>query len=104
MTACPAASLASPPLLYLLYSTPPSELQTDNQDEFSLADVQKSSTGGGAFLGLGAYSYFSGMSQLEQQRAAIIKSNSMFGMRSRRLGITSISLALAWAGLWRLFR
>lgn len=69
-----------------------------------LLTCMKHSTGGGAFLGLGAYSYFSGMSQLEQQRAAILKSKSMFGMRSRRFGITGISLALAWMGLWRLFR
>ncbi|KAL1903282.1 hypothetical protein Sste5346_000567 [Sporothrix stenoceras] len=59
--------------------------------------------GGGAFLGLAAYSYFSGMSQLQQQRQAIIKSGSFFGMRSRQAGIAGISLGLAWAGLWRLF-
>ncbi|KAJ9156361.1 hypothetical protein NKR23_g1080 [Pleurostoma richardsiae] len=60
--------------------------------------------GGSAFLGLAAYSYVSGTSQLEKQRAAIVASKSMFGMRSRKLGIASISLGLAWMGLWRLFR
>ncbi|KAL1881448.1 hypothetical protein VTK73DRAFT_3966 [Phialemonium thermophilum] len=60
--------------------------------------------GGGAFLGLAAYSYLSGQAQLERQRAKILQSNSMFGMRSRKLGITGISLALAWMGLWRLFK
>ncbi|KAK0616297.1 hypothetical protein B0T14DRAFT_244314 [Immersiella caudata] len=60
--------------------------------------------GGGAFLGLGAYTYFSGHSQLEQQKARILASKSMFGMRSRRMGITGISLGLAWMGLWRFFR
>ena len=61
-------------------------------------------SGGGAFLGLGAYTYFSGQSQLQQQREVILKSGSFFGMRSRQAGITAISLSLAWAGLWRLFK
>ncbi|KAK3937919.1 hypothetical protein QBC46DRAFT_293390 [Diplogelasinospora grovesii] len=60
--------------------------------------------GGGAFLGLAAYSYFSGQSQLEKQRAKIIASKSMFGMRSRSLAITGISLGLAWLGIWRLVK
>ncbi|ERT01845.1 hypothetical protein SPBR_07990 [Sporothrix brasiliensis 5110] len=60
--------------------------------------------GGGAFLGLAAYSYISGTSQLQQQRQAILKSGSFFGMRSRQAGIAGISLGLAWAGLWRLFK
>ncbi|KAK1762376.1 hypothetical protein QBC33DRAFT_552053 [Phialemonium atrogriseum] len=60
--------------------------------------------GGGAFLGLAAYSYISGQAQLERQRAQIISSKSMFGMRSRKLGITGISLALVWVGLWRLVK
>ncbi|KAK7424399.1 hypothetical protein QQZ08_008658 [Neonectria magnoliae] len=60
--------------------------------------------GSGAFFGLAAYSYFSGMSQLEKQRALILKSNSMFGMRSRKLGITTISVGLVWMGLWRAFK
>ncbi|KAK4239938.1 hypothetical protein C8A03DRAFT_42480 [Achaetomium macrosporum] len=58
--------------------------------------------GGGAFLGLAAYSYISGQSQLEQQRAKILASGSRFGMRSRSLAITGISLGLAWLGIWRL--
>ncbi|KAF5000564.1 hypothetical protein FDECE_11191 [Fusarium decemcellulare] len=57
--------------------------------------------GSGAFFGLGAYSYFSGMSQLERQKALILQSKSPFGMRSRKLGITTISLGLVWMGLWR---
>ena len=60
--------------------------------------------GSGAFLGLAAYSYLSGMSQLDRQRTAILQSKSVFGMRSRRLGITGISLGLLWMGLWRAFR
>lgn len=57
--------------------------------------------GSGAFIGLAAYSYFSGMSQLEKQKALILQSKSPFGLRSRRFGITTISLGLVWMGLWR---
>ncbi|KAH8905647.1 hypothetical protein BR93DRAFT_980249 [Coniochaeta sp. PMI_546] len=57
--------------------------------------------GSGAFLGLAAYSYLSGTSQLERNKAQIIAKRSMFGMRSRKLGITGISLGLAWLGIWR---
>ncbi|KAH7148752.1 hypothetical protein EDB81DRAFT_946909 [Dactylonectria macrodidyma] len=60
--------------------------------------------GSGAFFGLAAYSYLSGMSQLEKQRALILQSKSVFGMRSRKLGITTISVGLLWMGLWRAFR
>ncbi|CZS92291.1 uncharacterized protein RCO7_00784 [Rhynchosporium graminicola] len=59
-------------------------------------------TGAAAFEGLGAYSYFSGMSQLKAQEAKILASGSMFGMRSRRAGITGIALTLAGMGFWRL--
>ncbi|KYK60375.1 hypothetical protein DCS_01512 [Drechmeria coniospora] len=60
--------------------------------------------GSGAFFGLAAYSYFSGMSQLEKQRALIIQKNTMFGMRSRKFGIATISAGIFWMGLWRAFR
>ena len=59
-------------------------------------------TGAAAFIGLGAYSYFSGHAQLKQQQAKILKSGSMFGMRSRQMGITGIAMSLAGMGLWRL--
>ena len=58
-------------------------------------------TGTAVFLGLGGYSYFSGMSQLEQQKAKILQSNTMFGLRSRRFGISAISLAFVGMGVWR---
>ncbi|KAI0206959.1 hypothetical protein F4808DRAFT_15510 [Astrocystis sublimbata] len=59
--------------------------------------------GGGAFLGLAAYSYYSGTTQLERNEAKILASKSMFGMRSRKLGIATTSLGLAWLGIWRMF-
>lgn len=58
--------------------------------------------GAAAFMGLGAYSYFSGHKQLQQQRAAILKSGSMFGMKSRQAGITGIAFTLGAIGFWRL--
>ncbi|KAH7326024.1 hypothetical protein B0I35DRAFT_421737 [Stachybotrys elegans] len=57
--------------------------------------------GSGVFIGLGAYSYYSGMAQLEMQRKAILKSKSMFGMASRKAGITGISLVFLGMGFWR---
>ncbi|KAK1750860.1 hypothetical protein QBC47DRAFT_392750 [Echria macrotheca] len=60
--------------------------------------------GSGAFLGLAGYTYWSGHTQLQQQEARILASKSMFGMRSRRFGITGISLGLAWLGLWRFIK
>jgi hypothetical protein len=61
-------------------------------------------TGGGAFLGLAAYSYLSGMYQLDKQKDLILKSKSRFGMRSRKFGIVGISMSLAYLGLWRLIQ
>ena len=58
--------------------------------------------GAGAFMGLGAYSYFSGTQQLRLQQAAILKSKSMFGMKSRQAGITGIAAAFVGMGLYRL--
>lgn len=60
-------------------------------------------TGGATFLGLAGYSYISGMSQIEKQRAVILKSNSWLGMRGRKMGIRGLALGLAYMGLYRLF-
>ncbi|KAM3074664.1 hypothetical protein ACMFMG_008092 [Clarireedia jacksonii] len=59
-------------------------------------------TGATAFIGLGAYSYFSGQSQLKAQEAKILQSKSIFGMKSRQAGITGIAMTLVGMGLWRL--
>jgi len=58
--------------------------------------------GASAFIGLGAYSYFSGHAQLKAAEAQISKSKSLFGMKSRQAGITSIALTLVGMGVWRL--
>ena len=65
------------------------DMQTDHQK------------GAGAFIGLGAYSYFSGMHQLRQRESEILKSNSFLGMKSRRLGITGLAITLVTAGAYR---
>ena len=59
-------------------------------------------TGAGTFIGLAVYSYFSGHAQLKQQQAKILKSGSLFGMKSRQLGISGIAMTLVGLGLWRL--
>jgi hypothetical protein len=59
-------------------------------------------TGAAAFAGLGVYSYVSGTAQLNAQEAKILKSKSLFGMKSRQAGITSIALTLVGMGFWRL--
>lgn len=61
-------------------------------------------SGSGAFLGLAAYNYMSGMGQLEKNRPLILKSKSKFGMQSRKMGIISISIGLTYLGIWRFFR
>lgn len=62
------------------------------------------SLGGSAFLGLAAYSYYSGHSQLTKAQAEILASKSFFGMRSRRWAITGLSCGMAYLGLYRLFK
>ena len=58
--------------------------------------------GATAFIGLGAYSYFSGKRQLQLREAAIKKSGSRFGMGSRRAGLTRKAVALVGMGVWGL--
>ena len=57
--------------------------------------------GGVTFIGLGAYSYFSGMHHLEKQRAAILKSGSRFGFQPRQFGIVGIAMSFVGLGLYR---
>jgi dipeptide/tripeptide permease len=64
--------------------------------------ISDSVSGATAFIGLGGYSYFSGHAQLKAQEAKILKSKSIFGLKSRQAGITSIALSLIGLGVWRL--
>lgn len=98
------------PLILSLISYPDSPLPLGFHSPFTLRVCQVStyviqtntSSGSFAFIGLGVYSYFSGQSQLKAQEAKILKSKSMFGMKSRQTGITGIALTLVGMGLWRL--
>ncbi|PLN84042.1 hypothetical protein BDW42DRAFT_163456 [Aspergillus taichungensis] len=60
-------------------------------------------TGSAAFIGLGVYSYYTGMSNLQKQEKIIMQSASRFKMGPRRLGIASISATLVGMGVWRAF-
>lgn len=59
--------------------------------------------GSAVFVGLGAYTYISGHSQLKAQEAAILKSKSMFGMASRRAGLTGTAAVMVGIGAYRWF-
>ncbi|KAJ5504082.1 hypothetical protein N7463_006956 [Penicillium fimorum] len=60
-------------------------------------------TGSAAFIGLGVYSYYTGMTNLRKQEKAIMQSATKYKMGSRKLGIASISATLVGMGLWRAF-
>ncbi|PYI12266.1 hypothetical protein BO78DRAFT_392133 [Aspergillus sclerotiicarbonarius CBS 121057] len=60
-------------------------------------------TGSAAFIGLGVYSYYSGMKNLKMQEKAIMQSATKYKMASRQLGIATISATLVGMGLWRAF-
>jgi hypothetical protein len=54
-----------------------------------------------ALVGLGGWSYYSGMKNLRLQEQAILKSGSKYRMGSRRLGVVTISSTLVGMGVWR---
>lgn len=58
-------------------------------------------TGASAFLALGAYTYYSGTTQLQSRRAEILKSGSRFGMKARGTGVVGLSALLVGMGLYR---
>ncbi|KAI2903463.1 hypothetical protein CBS76997_3060 [Aspergillus niger] len=60
-------------------------------------------TGSAAFVGLGVYSYYTGMKNLKMQEKAIMQSATKYKMGSRQLGIFTISATLVGMGLWRAF-
>jgi len=58
-------------------------------------------TGTLALVGLGSWSYYSGMRNLRLQEQAILKSGSKYRMGSRRLAVVTISATLIGMGIWR---
>jgi hypothetical protein len=94
-----SSSPSIPPVAVLNQPEPlPTALARDRPNDCLPCKI----TGAAAFIGLGAYSYFSGHAQLRQQRAEILKSGTIFGLRTRQMGITGIALSLVGMGLWRL--
>ncbi|EUC45354.1 hypothetical protein COCMIDRAFT_36930 [Bipolaris oryzae ATCC 44560] len=59
--------------------------------------------GSATFLGLGAFTYVSGHSQIRANQAAIRASNSIFGVRSRHMAITGTSAVMVGLGIYRWF-
>ncbi|KAH7082344.1 hypothetical protein FB567DRAFT_474780, partial [Paraphoma chrysanthemicola] len=59
--------------------------------------------GTATFLGLGAFTYVSGHSQLQANEAAVRASKSMFGMASRRAAITGTASVMVGLGVYRWF-
>ncbi|KAL4942524.1 hypothetical protein BDV06DRAFT_192012 [Aspergillus oleicola] len=72
-------------------------------DEFEDDCFSCRATGSAAFIGLGVYSYYTGMAQLRKQEQSIMRGATRYKMGSRQLGIASISAALVGLGLWRAF-
>ncbi|KAF2634723.1 hypothetical protein P280DRAFT_474421 [Massarina eburnea CBS 473.64] len=87
-----------------LSSTTPTFKEALKQDRAEYDDCTPCRViGSGAFIGLGTYTYISGHAQLRAQEAAIRKSGSMFGMASRRAGMTGTAAALVGLGVYRWF-
>jgi hypothetical protein len=59
--------------------------------------------GSATFVGLGAFTYVSGHSQLRVNEATVRASKSMFGMKSRRAAITSTASVMVGLGIYRWF-
>jgi hypothetical protein len=64
------------------------------------ADMSK---GSATFVGIGAFTYVSGHSQLQANEAAVRASKSMFGMGSRRAAITGTASVMVGLGVYRWF-
>jgi hypothetical protein len=89
-TVCPAESLVR-------LNSPSRLLKTPNR----VTDFI--SIGSAAFVGLGVYSYYTGMSNLRKREQAIMQGSTKYKMGSRRLGIATISASLIGLGVWRAF-
>ncbi|KAB8224692.1 hypothetical protein BDV33DRAFT_199365 [Aspergillus novoparasiticus] len=74
-------------------------LAEDQYDDCTACRV----TGSAAFIGLGVYSYYTGMSNLQKQERTVMQSATKYKMGSRRLGIAAISATLVGMGIYRAF-
>jgi hypothetical protein len=53
-------------------------------------------------MAAGTYTYLSGMTSLRENKSAILKSGSLFGIKSRQTALAGTSLMLVGAGIYRL--
>ncbi|KAL1989814.1 hypothetical protein VTN49DRAFT_7011 [Thermomyces lanuginosus] len=60
-------------------------------------------TGATAFIGLGAYTYYTGMRNLRRQEKAIMASPTKYKLGSRQLAVATLSASLVGLGLYRAF-
>ncbi|PGH15338.1 hypothetical protein AJ79_02504 [Helicocarpus griseus UAMH5409] len=81
--------------------TPSDMKKTINEEKYKDDCLACKITGSLAFIGLGVYSFVSGMGNLSKQEKAILKSKSPYRMGSRRLGVATISATLVGMGVWR---
>ncbi|KOS40589.1 hypothetical protein ACN38_g8543 [Penicillium nordicum] len=96
--------------LYTLFTSDKQAMDTQTKDaKQALAEDKYDDclscrvTGSAAFMGLGVYSYYTGMANLRKQEKAIMQGPTKYKMGSRKLGIASISATLVGMGLWRAF-
>ena len=66
-----------------------------------MSDAGAMHPGSAAFIGLGVYSYYTGMSNLRKQETAGMLHATKYKMGSRQLGIATISATLVGMGIYR---
>ncbi|KAF1919200.1 hypothetical protein BDU57DRAFT_512148 [Ampelomyces quisqualis] len=85
-------------------ATPPMGNEVPKQAPAEFEDCTPCRVVGSAtFVGLGAFTYVSGHSQLKANEATVRASKSLFGMRSRRAAITSTASVMVGLGVYRWF-
>ncbi|KAF1843069.1 uncharacterized protein K460DRAFT_378299 [Cucurbitaria berberidis CBS 394.84] len=83
---------------------PPTLKEALKQDKAQFDDCTPCRLVGSAtFIGLGAFTYVSGHSQITANEAAIRASKTMFGLGSRRVAITGTSAVMVGLGVYRWF-
>lgn len=92
-------------------STPANDFPSHTQLSDAMKDQRQSYDctpcrlmGSATFVGLGAYTYHSGMKQLRQAEVQqqILKSGTRFGLGARKAAILAMSAGCAGLGMYRL--
>lgn len=69
----------------------------------SMLTLNRAAPGATAFIGLGAYTYYTGMRNLRRQEKAIMASPTKYKLGSRQLAVATLSASLVGLGLYRAF-